>query len=418
MNDDLLDQHIRTVVARAVAAAPAPIDPEHLSAAPLLTPSPAARRRWWPAVTVVATAAAAVTGLFLLRTSEPAEFGPAVEPSSAVPSVGSTEPAPVVSDPPSTPTTITWTTAPSWVSGVASPAWQSFATGFVTAGPDGVWEFIDGGRAVRWSDQPAVKALKAPDGTMLVQRGAYGTAEATTADDTIPLVIAAPGATPVRLQAGLDPGYYVMHDVARLANGHDVLLLEWNSPGPIDPQNGVYPSRRVVAVDLADNSVRTVIADQNSFEASMLRLHLTSTGIAVGEQGSVVQTGMVVAPLPDLDFTPQALTVEDLGLDYAYDFGYGPSGYTIDASGTVAAWVDAGKLVLKPTSGPAAPATTIPLPWWNELFVVTDVEINGSIALVSGRQGSSNTVSMILVVLATGESLPIGEGAAAITMVP
>lgn len=410
MNDDLLDQHIRAVVARAVAAAPAPIATEHLGTAPLLTPSPAACRRWWPTVTVVATAAAAAAGLFLLRTSDTA-------PVASDPPVTTPTPAPNTT-PFATPTTITWTTVPSWVSGVASPAWQSFGTGFVTAGPDGVWEFIDGGRAVRWSDQPAVKALKAPDGTMLVQRGAYGTAEATTADDTIPLVIAAPGATPVPLPAGLDPGYYVMHDVARLANGHDVLLLEWNSPGPVDPQNGVYPSRRVVAVDLADNSVRTVIADQNSFESSMLRLHLTSTGIAVGEEGSSGQTGMVVAPLPDLDFTPQALTFEDLGLDYAYDFGYGPSGYTIDTSGAVAAWVDAGKLVLKPTSGPAAPATTIPLPWWNELFVVATVEINGSIALVSGHQGSSNTVSMYLVVLATGESLPIGEGAAAITMVP
>lgn len=414
MNDDMLDQRIRTLVAQAVAAAPEPIAPEHLGVAPLVTPSPAARRRWWPTVTLVASAAAAVVGVLLLRTADNTPVAtdpPSTPPVTAPATTPDTAPA-------TTPTTITFTTAPSWVSGVASPSWPVYGKGFVTAGPDGVWEFIDGGAAVQWSDQPAVNALKAPDGSMLVQRGAYGTSESTTPDDTVPMVITAPMATPVALQAGLEPGYYVMHDAVRLTDGHDVLLLEWNSPGPADPQNGVYPYRRVVAVDLASKTVSIVIPDEVSLESSVLRLHLTSTGIAVGEQGSSGQTGMVVAPLPGLSFTPQALTFESLGLDYAYDYGYGPTGYTIDTSGTVAAWVDAGNLVLKPTSGPDAPATTIPLSWWNERFVVTDVDINGSIALVSGRQGTSNTFSMYMVVLATGESVVIGEGAAAVTLVP
>jgi hypothetical protein len=263
-----------------------------------------------------------------------------------------------------------------------------------------------------------VNALKAPDGSMLVQRGAYGTSESTTPDDTVPMVITAPMATPVALQAGLEPGYYVMHDAVRLTDGHNVLLLEWNSPGPADPQNGVYPYRRAVAVDLASNTVSTVIPDEVSLESGLGDLYLTSTGIAVGEAHGVIQSSLVVAPLTGLSFTPQALTPEDLGLEESYEYGSGPTGYTIDAAGTVVAWVDAGNLVLKPTSGPEAPATTIPLPWWNDGFVVTGVDINGSIALVSGRQGTSNAISRYLVVLATGESVAIGDGATAIAMVP
>lgn len=162
-----------------------------------------------------------------------------------------------------------------------------------------------------------------------------GAADPTTPDDTVPMVITAPMATPVALQAGPEPGCSVMHDVVRLTDGHDVLLLEWNSPGPADPQDGVHPYRRVVAVDLASSTVSTVIPDQISFESSAVRLHLASTEIAVGEQGGANQTGMVVAPLTGSSFTPQALTFESLGLDDPYEDGdgCGPTGYTIDTSG-------------------------------------------------------------------------------------
>lgn len=419
MNDDMLDTTIRTVVAAAVAGAPEPLEYPHDMGGRFIRVSQEQRGRRWAAPALLGWAAALVVALLVARVTAPS--GPDASPGAPidVPStaVGT---APATDAPTSSAVDggATWTTAPVWVTAVASPAWDTVGRGFVAAGPDGVWEFLGGGRVVQWSDQPVATALKAPDGTMIIQRLTGGAAASTTPEETVPQVLSAPMATPVPLLATLDRGYYVLHDVARLVDGTDVLVLEWFSPTPDDPQNGVYNRSRLLSVDLATGAVRTVNEGLSMFESFARRMHLTTTGIAVGEVGSSGQSGMMVVPLTGMGFTPQSLRPEDLGLDYAYDSGFGPMGYTIDTAGSTAAWVDAGSLVVKSVDDLGRPARTITLPWWNELFQVTDVEIDGTIALITGHQGSSVVVSTYIVTLATGESLPLGDGSSSVTMLP
>lgn len=220
------------------------------------------------------------------------------------------------------------------------------APAMVTTGLNGVWEYGPDG-PVQWSTEQMAIAVKAPDGSMIVQRKAgNGEGDNWTVADTLPLRIAAPGAEPEDLfgllmpAADVVPGWFTVHDAA-MVNGRPLLLLDRQAA---QSQGIETPAGALLVLDLSDGSLEQ-IGTVGGWEEGISRLHLAETGLIVGEWYSGVSRGLLIMSLLD----DVARNAEDIGLQPAYDdCGDCPRLYTVSRDGSTIAWLDGTTLVRLP----------------------------------------------------------------------
>ena len=236
-----------------------------------------------------------------------------------------------------TPTTVPTTAPPTTTLPVAGePA-------MVTTGLNGVWELGPDG-PVQWSTEPMAVAVKAPDGSMIVQRKAgNGEGDNWTIADTLPLRIASPGAEPEDLfeqlmpAADVVPGWYTVHDSATVF-GRSLLLLDRQAA---QSQGIETPNGALLVLDLEAGSLEQ-IGSVGGWEEGISRLHLAENGLIVGEWYSGVSRGLFLITVGGdvpLDHT-------DLGLESQYDdCGDCPRLYAVSRDGSTIAWLDGTTLV-------------------------------------------------------------------------
>lgn len=207
----------------------------------------------------------------------------------------------------------------------------------VTAGPNGVWEYGPQGD-VQWTAEPMAFAVKAPDGSMLMQRksGGYPGAVWTQAD-TLPLRQASPGAPLEDLFDALFPaadvvaGWYTLHDAATV-DGRPLVILDRQS----DQVNIESPAGALLVLDLDAASLEEI--DQvGGWEAGLSRLHLATTGLIVGETYSEATRSFYAVRVDGAS----AMSAADLGLEpNYYDCNDCPRLYTISRDGSTLAWLE------------------------------------------------------------------------------
>lgn len=246
---------------------------------------------------------------------------------------------------PTVPGTDTSNVPPSTINPIWGNGWN-----VLTIGDDGVRERPSLGEEVVWTTEPMATAIMAPDGSVIVQRKAgYPGAATHEMVDTMPLRIAAPGAEPQDLFELLLPaadpvaGWYTVHDAAEV-NGRPLLLVERQYvANGIDTQAGV-----LFTLDLESGAMVTVVDSFGGWEAGSSRLHLSETGLIIGETYSEVVESYFAIAL-DGGWTPP---VADLGVEPSYsDCSDCPRRFTISRDGTSLAWLDGTQLHVVPVAG-------------------------------------------------------------------
>jgi hypothetical protein len=218
------------------------------------------------------------------------------------------------------------------------------ADGALTAGPDGVVEHV--GEEIRTlTTESMVIALDAGADQVIVQRraGHDGRGEWTDAE-TAPQVIGDDG-SPRPLLDGFDwGGGVVLHDVA-VVEGRRLLLYSVQRPQPLpDPENPEQDlsNEDLYVVDLDAQERNLVAAGIGGWELGTGPLHLASTGLIVGENGSGASHGIAILAVPgspaDVAGVP---TPADLGLQPSYgDCTDCPHAFSVSSDGQTVAWID------------------------------------------------------------------------------
>lgn len=235
-----------------------------------------------------------------------------------------------------TPTTVPTTEPSTSVPSAAQPA-------MVTTGLNGVWEYGPAG-PVQWTTEQMAIAVKAPDGSMIVQRKAgNGEGDNWTIADTLPLRIASPGAEPQDLfeqlmpAADVVPGWYTVHDAATVLE-RPLLVLDRQAA---QSQGIETPNGALLVLDLSTGSLEQ-IGTVGGWEEGISRLHLAENGLVVGEWYSGVSRGLFIMSILD----EVARSAADLGLESQYDdCGDCPRLYTVSRDGSTIAWLDGTTLV-------------------------------------------------------------------------
>lgn len=226
----------------------------------------------------------------------------------------------------------------------AEPFASGAAAHILTAGPDGVWETTAAG-LVQVTAEPMAFAVKAPDGSVIMQRKVgYGN-EAWTPADTAPLIVREPGAALEPLPAFVfqSDKFVRVHDVATL-NGHSTMLYSLESRlVTIESEPGV------LAVMALDTGNVTVVSDQfGGWESGSSRMHLAETGIIVGEEYNSAERALAVY----LVGGESTIDAWSLGLQPSYyDCSDCPRLYTISRDGSTIAWLDGTQLVQRQLNG-------------------------------------------------------------------
>jgi hypothetical protein len=242
------------------------------------------------------------------------------------------------------PTATTILEAPTTVGPTPSTVLPTSWPPMVTAGPDGVWEYGPDG-TLQWTDEPMTFAVKAPDGSMLMQRpgdGDLSTAQSQAA--SLPLRQRAPGAPLEDLfgalfpAADVVPGWYRLHDAA-LVDGRPLVILERQA----EQVNIESPRGALLVLDLEARTLEQV-GEVGGWESGISRLHLAETGLIVGEDRAEGFSGLFSQRI---DGTPP-LTAADLGLEADFvDCGSTECRrlFTISRDGSTVAWLEGTTLV-------------------------------------------------------------------------
>jgi len=213
----------------------------------------------------------------------------------------------------------------------------------VTTGLNGVWEYGPDG-PVQWSTEQMATAVKAPDGSMIVQRKAgNGEGDNWVIADTLPLRIASPGAEPEDLfeqlmpAADVIPGWYTVHDAATVFE-RPLLVLDRQAA---QSQGIETPNGALLVLDLETGSLEQIGA-VGGWEEGISRLHLAENGLIVGEWYSGVSRGLFITTVGG----DEPLDHTDIGVQSSYeDCGDCARLYTVSRDGTTIAWLDGTILV-------------------------------------------------------------------------
>ena len=242
---------------------------------------------------------------------------------------------------PTVPGTETSNVPPSTINPIWGNGWN-----VLTIGDDGVRERPALGEEVVWTTEPMASAVMAPDGSLIVQRSVgVGDGQNWVWADTRPLVVTTPGATPVPLPGFvLGSGEWVRVHDAGTVNGHPLLLLERQYES-----NGIdTPSGSLLTFDLETGVLTTVVDRFGGWESGSSRLHLSQTGLIIGETYSEVVESFFAVAL-DGGWAP---TATDLGVEPSYsDCSDCPRRFTISHDGTTLAWLDGTRLHVVPVAG-------------------------------------------------------------------
>jgi hypothetical protein len=237
--------------------------------------------------------------------------------------------------PPSTPSTTVTSSA-------VSSSTTSFP-GVVTAGADGVWEYTATGE-VQWTSEPMAVAVKAPDGSMIMQRrSGNGEGADWTMADTLPLHQSAPGAALEDVFSILFPaadpvaGWYTLHDAASV-HGRTYVLMALQFAVP----TATGMTGQLVVIDVATPALITV-GEESEIWVDLSRLHLSETGVFVGATRTL-ETSLFSLGVGNA--TP--LEPTDLGLpDPPAQCSDCPRLYSISRDGARVAWLDGIDLVVR-----------------------------------------------------------------------
>jgi len=230
--------------------------------------------------------------------------------------------------------------------------------------------------------------------------------------DTAPLRIAEYGAEPVNLFDQLIPagdvvaGWYTIHDAATVG-GRPLLLLERQH----DQSAGLEsPQGELLTLDLDTGEMVTVLEDFGGWESGSSRLHLSETGLVVGERFDEVVRSFFAVAL-DGGWAP---TAADLGVAASYgDCTDCPRAFTITRDGSRLAWLDGTSLHVVPTTG-GDMHLTIDL---GEAGVgVADLDLHGGyVVLTYGFAWQPEVPPAVVIILTTGEEYEL-PGTAAVAV--
>ena len=309
--------------------------------------------------------------------------------------------------PPTAPSGSTTTTSPDVD---VPPLEDGFPT--LVAGAGGV-HFVTAAVDLVWTTAPMAAAVQAPDGSVIAQRATgVGGPGLHEMGDTVPLRIAAYGAEPVNLFDQLIPagdvvaGWYTIHD-ATTVGGRPLLLLERQH----DQSAGLESAQgELFTLDLETGEMVTVLEDFGGWESGSSRLHLSETGLVVGERFDEVVRSFFAVAL-DGGWAP---TAADLGVAASYgDCTDCPRAFTITRDGSRLAWLDGTSLHVVPTTG-GDMHLTIDL---GEAGVgVADLDLHGGyVVLTYGFAWQPEVPPAVVIILTTGEEYEL-PGTAAVAV--
>lgn len=297
-----------------------------------------------------------------------------------------------------TPTTVPSTTEqPTTVPPVAGAA-----PGMVTTGLDGVWEYTPDGDRVQWTTEQMAFAVKAPDGSMLMQRqsGGYSGGGWTSAD-TLPLRQASPGAPIEDLfeelfpAADVVPGWYTVHDAA-MVDGRPLVILDRQSDVVnIESQPGVLLVLNLEAGALME------IDRVGGWETGLSRLHLAETGLIVGERYDEAVRSFYSVRVDG----SAGLSATDFGLETEYvDCSDCPRLYTVSRDGATVAWLDGTTLVRRGVD-PLAVFPVVDLGQW--ALDASDLSIGADLAAFD--RDFSNPAPPVVATIDPSATTPSGQ---------
>lgn len=375
MNTDDLDTRIRALVCTAVADAP---DAPTLSSTSGTMASVVPLRRtsrsgrwWWAGVAAGAAAAAVVAAVVWVGDEGERTISPAtIEATTTAPAPGTTVP----------------------------PSPDGYSV--LTAGPDGV-QWITATGTVVWTDEPMAAAVKAPDGSLIVQRkSGYPGSVPHEMADTLPLRITGPGVAPQSLFGeAADPvaGWYTVHDAATV-NGRPLLLVERQGNQASGTES---PAGVLFTFDLVTGAVVTVVDQFAGWEQGSSRLHLAETGLVVGEFfDSATGSFVAVNVLGDVGVP----TAADFGLEpYYNDCADCPRRFTVSRDGSTLAWLDGTMLRVATPGGDQE---------WFDLgdaaVGVADLDLGqGYVVLTYGFAWQDDPPPPVVVIINTGEHVAL-----------
>lgn len=355
--DERLDAQIATLVARAVADAPAPPELGEIEVVPAARPD--RRRRWIGGAGAVLAAAASLVAVFVLSDDgDQSVYTPITTPTIPPEPTSITAPAtPPVSEPPS-PTTPVPTSPPT-----------SIGTGQLLAvtGGDGISILNRGGLLLESIDEGADIAFAVGDGRVVFQTPG-GASDGLAPADTTPSVWTDGRVAPLALAAG-DTEYIEVHDVA-VVDGRTIVI--WTTYGS-DANPDTYGDEHLWFAELGatpdgvdgpyTTGAPTDLGVVGSWESGPSRLHLAGDGLIVGTTVDSTQSALFVAAVSGstaADYV-DGLTPASLGLEEAYEDCAGcPSSFTVDSAARTMAWVSEDGMTRVPLDDgvPGDPITT------------------------------------------------------------
>ncbi len=252
---------------------------------------------------------------------------------------------------------------------VPPPATPDASGVVLTAGPDGVVE-RRGGETRTLTTEPMTIALDSGDGRVIVARE-------TGPGARRPLVLGEDGSLAPLFDYALWPNDVQLHDI-EVVDGRRLLLYS-EQIAMDDPES----ARETLYVIDLDTQERTLVARHiGGWEFGTDRLHLSRTGLIVGQASGEANHWIKILAVPDSPASGAALpTAADLGLEeFYFDCNDCPTGFTVAPGGGTIAWVDDGGLVsmaLEPEIGQPVRIAEAPGGY------VKDLDLSDSAAIVS-----------------------------------
>ncbi|MDP2293541.1 MAG: hypothetical protein Q8M22_20360 [Actinomycetota bacterium] len=382
MNDQQLDEQIRSMVASAVAGAPPAPELPALHQPRVTTGRRNDRTGWYMAGAGIAAAAALVGVLVWANDGGDPRVVPATTipvPTSAPVTVAPTVESTV---PPTTVETTTPTTAP-------APSGMDGSSTIITAGPDGVWRVTDG-VPEQLVTEPMSMALQLPDGSVIMQRQSGWSSEGAAQADTT-LLVWQFGELSELFPGEALTGWVRLYDVA-MVNGEMTVLYAVEQEA--QPQSVLVESV-LLTRSLATFETTVIDAEFGGWEQGYSRMHLAEKGLIVGEYYQEVLRQFVSYS----EVSQPGVSAADLGLESSYtDCSDCPRLYTISRDGSTIAWLDGTSLIRVATATDAAVDYAL-IDLGEEALSATDLELGNGFVVLSFGWGDPGAAAPVMIAL-------------------
>jgi len=213
----------------------------------------------------------------------------------------------------------------------------------VTAGPDGIREFVDGVERVV-SREPFEEAFALDNGDVVALRSSTPTRDPLA---TTPVRIAGDGTVTPLFDHPVGQARVIIHDFA-VVDGRRLLLYSVDTGSSSDPAGGL---QTLYAMDLDTNAVTEIAKVGDSFSSAYV-LNLGSNGLIVGSRSVTSACGFCYEPSASISLLVLAVPgspaaarplpkPRDYGLEDKYEYPecQCPMNFFTDATGTSLYWV-------------------------------------------------------------------------------